>query len=218
MKKTISIFLLTTYTSLCFLTSVSFAKSSTLSEPSTLSKSATSEPSTLSVPSTSESYTSSSSNVSEPLEAYTLSPGDYLEVQILNHQELNTKQEIGPNGKIALPFLGRVTVAGMTLSKMELYVQTALGKYIDKPNVVVYLTPRPIYVVQHYLKTDAWVFRKATTIDEARAYAGEAYKNPIHYGDVINVNVGTTPSWWDNNWVAIITATAVITGIAVSLR
>jgi len=46
-------------------------------------------------------------------EPYILSPGDVLEVQILNKPELNTKQEVGPNGKVALPYLDRVTVEEM---------------------------------------------------------------------------------------------------------
>ena len=149
---------------------------------------------------------------------YILAPGDILEVQILNKPELNTKQEIGPNGKVSLPFMDRVTVEGMSLTEFELFAKAELGKYINKPDVVVYLTPRSIYVVQHYLKTDTWEYKQAKSIDEAKAYAGEGYTKEIHYGDVINVDVGAEPTWWDNNWVAVITAVAVVVGMAVNAR
>jgi hypothetical protein len=114
--------------------------------------------------------------------------------------------------------MGRVTVEGMSLSDFELYAKAELGKHIDKPDVVVFLTPRSIYVVQHYLKTDTWVYKQAKTIDEAKAYAGEAYTKEINYGDVINVEIGTEPTWWDNNWVAVIAAVAVVVGMAVNAR
>jgi len=194
MKKTISIFLL-----LCFLTSGSLAESSVLT-PSA-------EPSAL------------NPRVLPPkAEPYILAPGDVLEVVILNRKDLNTKQEIGPYGKIALPFMGRVTVEGMSFSDFEIFAKAQLSKYIDKPDVVIYLTPRSIHVVQHFLKTDTIVYKEAKTIDEAKAYAGEGYTKEIHYGDTIYVDIGTQPSWWDNNWVAVIATLAVIVGIAVNLR
>jgi protein involved in polysaccharide export with SLBB domain len=149
---------------------------------------------------------------------YVLESGDILEVKIFHHGDLDTRQEIGPNGKVALPYLGRVTVSGMSLSSFEVYAAAELGKYIKDVNIAVYLTPRPIFVVQHYLKTDTYMYHECKTIDEAKAYAGEDYTKEIHYGDTIRVDIGNTPTWWDNNWVAIISATAVLVGMAIALR
>jgi hypothetical protein len=199
MKKLITIFVLTVYTSLCFLNSASLAV------PSVLAPSA--EPSAL------------TPRVLPPqAEPYILAPGDILEIQILNRKDLNTKQEVGPAGKIDLPLVGRVTVEGMTLTNCEIFVKAQLSKYLDHPDVIIYLTPRPIHVIQHFLKTDTIVNKTATTIDEAKAYVGEGYAKEIHYGDTIYVDVGTEPTWWDNNWVAVIAALAVIVGIGVNLR
>lgn len=171
---------------------------------------------TLLCPLPSQSITSESFTVDHH---YILAPGDVLEIQILNKPKLNTKQEIGPNGKISLPLIEeRVYIAGMSLSSFEVFVKETLGKHILKPDIVVYLTPRTIHVVQHFLKTDTIVYKDAATIDEAKAYVGEGYTKEIHYGDTIFVDVGTTPSWWDNNWVAVIAALAVIVSIAVNLR
>jgi len=161
-----------------------------------------------------------SGSLAVPLaKSYILAPGDIVEIQVLNKPELNTKQEIGPNGKISLPLTEeRVHIAGMSLSSFEVFVKEQLGKVTRDPNVVVYLTPRKIYVVQHFLKTDIIVNKEATTIDEARSYVGENYTKEIHYGDVIYVDIGTTPSWWDNNWVAVIATLAVLVSIGVNLR
>jgi protein involved in polysaccharide export with SLBB domain len=150
---------------------------------------------------------------------YRLAPGDELDIMILDKPELNTKQVIGPNGKISLPLVpDRITVANLTLNEAQESIKAELGKHLHNPNIVVNLIPRSIYVVQHFLKTDTVVYKQATTIEEAKAYAGPHYTKEIHYGDVINVDIGEVPSWWDNNWVAIIATTAVVVGIVINIK
>lgn len=150
---------------------------------------------------------------------YRLAPGDELEILILNKPELNTKQVISPNGKISLPLVpDRVSVATMTPNEAQEFIKAELAKVLHNPEIVVNLNPRNIFIVQHFLKTDTIVYKQATTIEEAKAYAGKGYTKEIHYGDVINVDIGVTPSWWDNNWVAVIATTAVIIGIIINIK
>ena len=150
---------------------------------------------------------------------YRLAPGDELEILILNKPELNTKQVISPNGKISLPLVPeRVYIATKTPNEAQEFIKAELAKYLHNPEIVVNLNPRNIFIVQHFLKTDTIVYKQATTIEEAKAYAGEDYTKEIHYGDVINVDVGKEPTWWDNNWVAVIATIAVIVSIGVNLR
>jgi polysaccharide export outer membrane protein len=144
---------------------------------------------------------------------YTLAPNDTLEIKVIGQKDMDTKQAIGPDGTISLPFLGRVTAAGKTLPEFEKYLKTDLAKYIEKAQIIVYLTPRSIYVVQHNLKTNLSEVKEAKTIAEAKAFAGEDYTKEIKYGDVITVDVGNQPDWWESNWYKVITATAVIVGI-----
>jgi polysaccharide export outer membrane protein len=149
---------------------------------------------------------------------YTLAPNDQLEIKIIGQKDLDTKQAINPDGTISLPFLGRVTAAGKTLPEFETYIKTELAKYIEKSQIIVYLTPRSIYVVQHNLKTNLSEVKEAKTIAEARAFAGEDYTKEIKYGDVITVDVGNQPDWWEANWYKVITATAVIAGLVAASR
>lgn len=150
---------------------------------------------------------------------YKLAPGDELEILILNKPELNTKQVIGPNGQISLPLVdNRFAVAGMTLNDAQGLIKDVLAKKIKNPDIVVNLKPRNIFITQHFLKTDTMVYKEATTIEEARSYVGADYKKEIHFGDVIYVKIGEEPSWWDNNWVAIIAAVAVVVGIGVNIK
>jgi len=149
---------------------------------------------------------------------YTLATNDLLEVKILNQKDMDTKQTIAPDGTIALPFLGRVQAQDKTLNEFQTYLTTEFAKYVDKPQLVVYLTPRSIYVVQHDLKKNTWEVKEAKSIPEAKAFAGEDYTKEIKYGDVITVDVGLQPDWWENNWYKVLTGLAVAVGIYETLK
>ena len=149
---------------------------------------------------------------------YILASNDLLEVKILNQKDMDTKQTIAPDGTIALPFLGRVQAQGKTLNEFQTYLTTEFAKYVDKPQLVVYLTPRSIYVVQHDLKKNTWDVKEAKSIPEAKAFAGEDYTKEIKYGDVITVDVGLQPDWWENNWYKVLTGLAVAVGIYETLK
>ena len=149
---------------------------------------------------------------------YTLATNDLLEIKILNQKDMDTKQTITPDGTIALPFLGRVQAQGKTLTEFQAYLTTEFAKYVDKPQLVVYLTPRSIYVVQHDIKKNTWDVKEAKSIPEAKAFAGEDYTKEIKYGDVITVDVGLQPDWWENNWYKVLTGIAVAVGIYETLK
>jgi Polysaccharide biosynthesis/export protein len=149
---------------------------------------------------------------------YTLAPDDLLEVKILNQKDMDTKQAIAPDGSISLPFLGRVQAQGKTLSEFQTYLTTEFAKYVDKPQLVIYFTPRSIYVIQHNLKTNISEVKEAKTIAEAKAYAGPDYTKEIKYGDVISVDVGIQPDWWEANWYKVLTGIAVAVGVYETLK
>lgn len=149
---------------------------------------------------------------------YTLAPSDQLEVKIIGQKDLDTKQMITPDGTISLPFLGRVTAQGQTLSGFNSYLSTEFAKYIKSPQVVVYLTPRPSYVIQHNVKNNTWDVKEAKSVDEARALAGRDYTGRISNGDIVSVEVGQKPDWWEGNWYKVLTGAAVAVGIYATLH
>ena len=149
---------------------------------------------------------------------YVLAPNDQIEVKIIGQKELDTKQSIAPDGTISLPLLGRVTAQGQTLKGFNDYLSAEFAKYIKNPQVVVYLTPRPIYVIQHDVKKNTWDVKEAKSIDEAKALAGRNYTGEIKHGDIVSVEVSEKPDFWEQNWYKIITGTAVIVGIYATVR
>ena len=150
---------------------------------------------------------------------YLLAPSDQLEVKIIGQKDLDTKQSIAPDGTISLPFLGRVTAQGQTLKGFNESLSAEFAKYLSKPSqVVVYLTPRPSYVIQHNVKNNTWDVKEAKSVDEARALAGRDYTGRISNGDIVSVEVGQKPDWWEGNWYKVLTGTAVAVGIYATLH
>ena len=149
---------------------------------------------------------------------YFLAPSDQLEIHIIGQKDLDTKQAIAPDGTISLPLLGRVSAQGQTLAIFNKYLTSEFSKYIKSPQVIVYLTPRPIYVIQHNLKLNTWDVKEAKTIPEARAYAGRDFNGNIQYGDVVSVEVSEKPDFWEVNWYKLVTGTAVLVGIYATLH
>ncbi|MCX5751210.1 MAG: polysaccharide biosynthesis/export family protein [Candidatus Saganbacteria bacterium] len=149
---------------------------------------------------------------------YILSPSDLLEIHIIGQKDLDTKQTISPDGTISLPLIGIVTAQGQTRRDFNKYLTTEFSKYIKNPQVVVYLTPRSIYVIQHNLKDNTWEVKEAKSIEEARALVGKDYTGEIKYGDTITVDVGKQPDWWEDNWYKVVTGIAVVVGIYATLH
>jgi hypothetical protein len=150
--------------------------------------------------------------------AYILAPNDQLEIRVINHKNLDTKQTIAPDGSISLPLIGRITAQGQMLNSFDKYLTAEFSKYVNNPQVVVYLTPRPIYVIQHDLKKNTWDVKEAKSVDEARALAGRNYTGEIGHGEIVSIEVSEKPDWWETNWYKVITGTAVLVGIYATVR
>jgi len=149
---------------------------------------------------------------------YILAPSDQLEVKILNQKDLDTKQSVAPDGTISLPFVGRLSVQGQTLSGLDKLLNEKFSKYVNNPQVVVYLIPRPIYVIQKNVRTETWDVKEAKSINEAKALAGVNYTENIKHGDVISVEAGDKPDFWEKNWYKVLTGTAVLVGIYATVK
>ncbi|MFC1571199.1 polysaccharide biosynthesis/export family protein [Candidatus Margulisiibacteriota bacterium] len=151
-------------------------------------------------------------------ESYTLAPGDTLEVKIIGQSKFDTKQTIAPDGKVNLPILGRITIQGYTMDKLTEYLNEEFSLYLTKPQVIIYLIPRPIYIIQHDIKKNTWEVKEAKSVEEARALAGKDYKGEIKHGDIITVEVSKKADFIEANWYRIITATAVLAGVYATLN
>ena len=71
--------------------------------------------------------------------SYVLGPGDVIQVGIVGRDDFNTHAQIGPDGKVLLPYVGAVTAANRSTVDFAEDVQKALaaGGYFEHPIVHV---------------------------------------------------------------------------------
>jgi polysaccharide export outer membrane protein len=80
-----------------------------------------------------------------------IGPRDRIDIRVVQDPTLNTISTVGDDGRVALPLLGKVEVAGMTPSQVEAQLKALLeAKYITRADVSVQVVEygnRPISVV-----------------------------------------------------------------------
>jgi polysaccharide export outer membrane protein len=81
-----------------------------------------------------------SSIVSDDGQEYRIGKQDLLEIRVFELEELSQTVRVGGDGRISLPLLGKVTVAGMTTSEMEEQLERLLDpRYVVDPHVTVFV-------------------------------------------------------------------------------
>ncbi|WP_213803594.1 polysaccharide biosynthesis/export family protein [Granulicella sp. dw_53] len=80
-----------------------------------------------------------------------LGPGDQLSIHVADLDEISDKPiRVDPNGEIDLSLIGRIHVAGLTLSQFKTDLAERLKKYIDNPQITINVTDnqsRPVSVI-----------------------------------------------------------------------
>ncbi len=68
---------------------------------------------------------------------FRVAPRDGIVIQSLNYTELNLQQQIGPDGRITVPLIGSVHIAGLTSKEIEDLLTKLLSDYMKKLDLVV---------------------------------------------------------------------------------
>ena len=80
-------------------------------------------------------------------DAYTLGPGDLLRVDILDVPEYSGEYLILNDGSLSMPLIGRLNVAGLTVSQLTNLITTKYLPFVRQPFATVsLLAPRPLSV------------------------------------------------------------------------
>ncbi len=82
-----------------------------------------------------------SSSAGQPESAYTLGAGDLLRIDSYDTPDLvlETRYSVLPDGSVNLPWVGSLSVGGLTLKQASDRLQTAYGRFIKNPTVTVSL-------------------------------------------------------------------------------
>ncbi|MFH1877720.1 MAG: polysaccharide biosynthesis/export family protein [Candidatus Omnitrophota bacterium] len=126
----------------------------------------------------------------EPAEGeYIVGTDDLLEVNILQPEALTTAVTVAPDGAVMIPYIGRVNVAGMSLSRIEAEIHARLSDgYMRYPVVSVALKEsrsRRFFVYGEVIKPGAYQIEENTTVLKAVCIAGGFSK----YGSSSKVKV-----------------------------
>ena len=108
-------------------------------------------------------------------DAYTLGPGDTIEILVEGDHDLTRTTTIKPDGSIDLPLVGEVTAAGRTTSQLAAELIRLYSKYLRAPSITVAvheLRVDRISVLGQVNKPGEYPIRPGATILDVLASAG----------------------------------------------
>jgi polysaccharide export outer membrane protein len=119
------------------------------------------------------------SRVSEAVwEELVLAPGDRLSVVVFRHPEVSTPEQgvlVDAEGRLDLPLVGPIAVAGLTAEAARVRLTHELGRYLREPRVSLNLLEprgRRVYVFGEVERPGAYALDRPLTALEALTLAG----------------------------------------------
>jgi polysaccharide biosynthesis/export protein len=109
---------------------------------------------------------------------YKLHPGDKLIVGVYDDPKLLPQEiTVAPDGKIAYPMVGVLTVGGKTVEQIRSELEAKLKKYISDPIATVIVTDvkgNVVYVIGQVIKPGAITMNPTINVLQALSIAGGA--------------------------------------------
>lgn len=105
---------------------------------------------------------------------YKLGVDDRVSLIVYGEQDLTKDFQIGPDGTIEVPLIGRVKAAGLTIGQLSETVRTRLADgYLRAPSVAMSIISfRPFYILGEVMKPGEYPYREGLTLAGAVATAG----------------------------------------------
>ncbi|WOH39005.1 polysaccharide biosynthesis/export family protein [Thalassotalea fonticola] len=105
---------------------------------------------------------------------YRLDTGDVINISVFGEQELSKQILINNRGSINYPFLGELSVRGLTLQQIEEKITQGLKPdYLVNPNVsVAMVSYRPFFIEGQVKNSGAYAYQPGLTVAKAVVLAG----------------------------------------------
>jgi protein involved in polysaccharide export with SLBB domain len=105
---------------------------------------------------------------------YTLGSGDRLRVTVFGEQDLSGEFEVNSIGKIAMPLIGEINVAGLTIGQVSSAIAQKLSTgYLRDPKINIdVLNYRPFFILGEVLKPGSYPYVSGMSVVNAVAVAG----------------------------------------------
>jgi polysaccharide biosynthesis/export protein len=108
-------------------------------------------------------------------QAYTLNPGDVLDISIWGEKRMQRQVKVLPDGKISYPLAGHIQVLGLTPEAVEKILVEKLTKFLSNPVVslaVVKTDGYKFFVIGQVKKAGVYYMARPITIVQAISLAG----------------------------------------------
>ena len=108
-------------------------------------------------------------------EPYLIGLGDILEVSVWKNEELAVRVPVRPDGRISLPLVGEVEVAGLTPSAVRNLLTAKYQDFITGPGVsvvVAEINSRKIFIMGEVMSSGVYDIVQPTRLMQALAMAG----------------------------------------------
>jgi polysaccharide export outer membrane protein len=110
-----------------------------------------------------------------PDAAYTVKPGDVLEIAVWKEPELQGPVLVRPDGAFSFPLVGEVDARNRSVSQIQKTVVERLGRYISDPVVSVTVKEikgNKVYVIGQVNKSGEFVVNPRVDVMQALSMAG----------------------------------------------
>ena len=107
-------------------------------------------------------------------QSYKLGAGDTIVIKVYGEEALTLETQITNSGTINYPFLGSLTLIGLTIKEVEQLLYNGLkGDYFVEPNVFVGMVEyRPFYIHGEVKQPGGYPYQPGMTVNQAVALAG----------------------------------------------
>ncbi len=108
-------------------------------------------------------------------DVYRISTGDVLNVRVYNQESLSTHARVRSDGRIAVPFIGDVEVAGKTPAVVGREIEAKLKTYVVNPSVTVTVEesqPTKVSVLGEVAHPGIYTVDRSSGVLQALAAAG----------------------------------------------
>jgi polysaccharide export outer membrane protein len=106
---------------------------------------------------------------------YRLNPGDKLQIDVWQEENLKTQVVVLPDGTISFPLVGHVPGAGHTTKELRDLLVQQLSQFIPNPEVNVTLLAAEgnvVYIIGQVAKPGAYVMTRPLDVMQALSMAG----------------------------------------------
>ena len=107
--------------------------------------------------------------------AYTVKPGDVLQVAVWKEPELQGPVLVQPDGRFSFPLAGQIDARGKTVVELQQEIKQRLAHYITDPVVTVSITQingDKVYVIGQVQKPGFFVVNPQVDVMQALSMAG----------------------------------------------